>query len=142
MAAYGTNNGQTFTAVFAGSSPLSPAAPSDSSDGQQLPGLGAITVVVSADSGQTLSGAGTLQAYFEDDSLPGRFIRAAWADLTITASGVRDQAFTPYAVATPRGNGKFMWVPNAATFSGGAGLTVTQLGQRNAQLQKQGKWGG
>lgn len=79
-----------------------------------------ITVTACADSGQTLSGAGTLTAYGRDPSV------ALWAalpdlNLTVTSSARRCQTFSGFVVTLPIG--RVTWVPTGVTVSGG-GVTV------------------
>ena len=79
-----------------------------------------ITVTVCADSGQTLSGAGTLTAYNRDESI------ALWAtvpdfNLTVSSSARRCQSFAGFNVDVPVG--RVTWVPTGVTVSGG-GVTV------------------
>lgn len=143
MAVSGTNNGQTFiSSQWGTSSPITGSAPTDAADGQPLNGLAAITLVISAASGKTLSGAGTMQAYLYDNTL-ARWVRLPSADFTVDSTGVQDEAFAPVTVETPRPNGRILWVPVGVTFNSGAGGVVsTQLGQTQTQMHDQGKWGG
>lgn len=57
-----------------------------------------------------------------------RWARSPNADFTVTAD-LRDQAFAPVTVVTPRFS-RIKWVPNGVGFtSGSGGVTVSQLGQ-------------
>lgn len=102
-----------------GGSPCTGAAPTLATDGRTLVNGSGVKVRLCADSGQTLSGAGTLDVYFfdEDDSL--------WAlvpSLAITvpaaASGDRCVVVLTDAVTTVP-TGRVAVVPNAVTLSGG-----------------------
>jgi hypothetical protein len=77
-------------------------------------------VVVEADSGQTLSGAGSLRAYVWNP-FSGVWGRTPNLDLATTTAGVRGLALGNLAVFAPRG--RIAFVPNGVTFSAG-GLTV------------------
>jgi hypothetical protein len=83
-------------------------------------GAKGVVVTVCADSGQTLSGAGTVTAYVRDAQV------ALWSaipdlNFTVTSSARRCQTFTGVAVAYP--TGRITWVPTGVTVSGG-GVTV------------------
>ena len=104
------------------------SAPSGATDGQPVGDLIAVTVVAAADSGQTLSGAGTLQAYIYDAST-GLWSRMPGADLSVTSSAVRSMAFQALDVLGGRA-GRVKWVPTGVTISSG-GVTVHQLGHSN-----------
>lgn len=122
-----TNSGTTASETFGTSSPVSGSAPTASTDGQPLGDLDAVTVVVDAGLGVTLSGAGTLQAYMYDGSV-GVWARALDYDLSVTAT-TRAQSFVAFDIPGGR-NTRFKWVPNAVTFGGGGsgGVAVYQLG--------------
>ena len=64
----GKNYGSSFVETFGTTSPATGTAPTDATDGQPLEGLAAITCVISAAYGETLSGAGGLLAYYCDAS--------------------------------------------------------------------------
>lgn len=101
------------------------SAPSGATDGQSLEDLVAVSVVASADSGQTLSGAGTLQCYLYDPVI-ARWSRAPALDLSCNTASIRDLTFPVMEVLGPRG-GRVKWVPASVTISSG-GVTVHQLG--------------
>lgn len=97
-------------------------------DGARLSDAGAIDVFLAADSGQTLSGAGTLQCWIYNHIIQ-RWARAADFDITVP-NGVasnRDAGFKGPAV----GKGlpvfskfdRIAFAPNGVTVSGG-GVTV------------------
>lgn len=99
-------------------------APTLSTQGQSLVGLKGVSVTVEADSGQTLSGAGTLQAYTWDP------VAAGWArnpdlDLPVTVSAARRQSFLGIWVPAP--TGRIAYAPNGVTVSAG-GVTVYTTG--------------
>lgn len=65
----GLNKGSTFVATYGTSSPIVATAPTDLTDGQPLDGLSAVRCVVSAASGQTLTGGGVLLGYIQDPAV-------------------------------------------------------------------------
>lgn len=140
----GTTSGETYTETYGTTSPVTGSAPTLSTDGQDLVGLAAITVVISSAAATTLSGAGTLLCYLYDASI-GRWARLPSADFSIVTSGlsgVIDVVFDPVIVETPRA-GRIKWVPSAVSFAAGsAGATVTQLGETGNELNIQGRFGG
>jgi hypothetical protein len=100
-------------------------APSAAADGIGLVSPGGwaskgVVVTVCADSGQTLSGAGTLTAWGRDPSV---LLWAANPDLNLSpnTASVRCQSFSALFVAVP--NGRFAWVPTGVTVSSG-GVTI------------------
>jgi hypothetical protein len=125
------NSGQTATETFGTTSPVTGAAPTavDGTDGQPVQDFCAITVVAQVASGQTLSGAGTLQCYVFDPVV-ALWARRVEADLAVnvTIATTRQQCWN-VEIKAPRGQ-YYKWVPNAVTFAGGgsAGVTVYQLG--------------
>lgn len=124
-----TNTNTTASELFGTTSPVTGSAPTLATDGQPLADLDAVSVQISAATGVTLSGAGSLQCYVYDPSV------ALWArmptfDLSVTGT-TRTQAFQALEVIAPR-NARIKWVPSAVTFSAGsAGVTVYQLGFSN-----------
>jgi hypothetical protein len=78
-------------------------------------------VMVCADAGQTLSGAGTLQAYLLDEK-SGLVARNNDLDLSVDEAGDRCQAFPDFAVAGSRAEGRVIFAATGVTVSGG---TVT-----------------
>jgi hypothetical protein len=88
----GTTLGGTYSETFGTTSPVTGSAPTSSTDGQALSGLSAITLVVSAAAGTTLSGAGSMLAYMLDGGvLSPNGIAQANGD-----SGVITTAFLAY----------------------------------------------
>jgi hypothetical protein len=77
-------------------------------------------VVVEADSGQTLSGAGALRAYVWNP-FSGVWGRAPALDLATTTASVRGLALGNLAIFAPRG--RIAFVPNGVTLSSGS-LTI------------------
>jgi len=112
--------------TFQESQILTRAAPTLATEGQALLDLSAITVVVSAELTRTLSGSGTLNAYLYDVDV-GRWARCPGLDLTITISGVQDQAFPALLVAGAR-NSRVLWAASGVTVSGGTTVQISQLG--------------
>lgn len=124
-----TNSGTTASETFGTTSPVTGSAPSGATDGQPLQDLNAITVVVDAGSGVTLSGAGTLDCYVYDAST-AVWSRCPSGDFTLVGipSSQRSIAFEPVDVVCPR-NSRIKWVPTGVTFNtGSAGVGVKQLG--------------
>jgi hypothetical protein len=130
-----TTQGTSAYELFGTTSPVTGSAPTLSTDGQPIQDLIAMTVVVDAGLGVTLSGTGTLQCYIYD-AYVGAWARAKFGDLTVDDTS-RAQVFNAFTVLTPR-NARIKWVPNAVTFAGGGsgGVTVRQLGySRSARGQ-------
>lgn len=108
---------------------LSASAPSGATAGIPLTSLKSIQVAVSADSGATLSGAGTLQAYFYDATF-ARWARVPALDLAVSTASVRDLAFESFAVTGERSGARIAFVPAAVTVSAGTTVRVHILGGR------------
>ena len=83
----------------------------------------AIVVVVSADSGSTISSGGTplLKAYLYVDALD-RWVRAPDLDLTITAAGERSQTWP--AIYAPNKNGRIAYVPSGVVTAAVQRVTI------------------
>lgn len=99
---------------------LTGVAPSASTEGVPLSSAKSYRVVVSAQVGQTLSGAGSLQAYFFSPN-------TGWArdpdlDLTLSVSGFRSQAFSDVLVGPPMG--RMRYVGNGVTVSSGTAVNI------------------
>src|SRR5512146_2909006 len=94
-ATWSSTNGGIGRSVKAVSTTGSADAPTLATEGMSLDGVAAFDVIVSADSGQTLSASGSLLAYVYD-ATPGRWARSKSLDIDLTtcASGVRDAHFT------------------------------------------------
>lgn len=126
MATTSVNTSTAFEA-FGTTSPVTGAAPTLATDGQDLSDLIALGVQVASANGTTLSGAGTLQAWVYDSAV-ALWARAPYLDITVSAT-TQAQAFNPSLVTLPR-KSRIKWVPNGVTFSAGSGgVTVWQLGQ-------------
>lgn len=97
---------------------LTGSAPTLSTDGFPVTDNKGIRVTVVAASGQSLSGGGTLQAYYYQPTA-GAWFRDEDLDLTIPAdaSGQAGWTFGDMQVAVPVG--RAMWVTNGVTVSGG-----------------------
>jgi hypothetical protein len=100
---------------------------SGSTLGNSLPlnGVNAFFVSVEADSGQTLSGAGTLRCLMLDEKTKTVFRNPA-LDLSVTASGVRGMCFPDQKVEVPSGR-SVLYYPDTVTLSAG-GLTIRLRG--------------
>jgi len=85
-------------------------------------------VVVCAESGQTLSGSGTLDAYVWDHSL-GLWIPNNDLNLTVDEAVARCQAF-PDGETRAR-VGRVMYIANNVTVSGGTNVVVSIIGYVN-----------
>jgi hypothetical protein len=121
-----TNNGTTASETFGTTSPVTGSAPTLATDGQPIADLDAITLVIDAGTGVTLSGAGSLLAYMYDPTV-AVWARASDYDITVTAT-TRAQAFASFDVIAGRG-ARLKFIPSAVTFSAGsAGVLVYQLG--------------
>ena len=120
----GTETGSVYQELYGTTSPVTGSAPTLATDGQQMDGLFGISVVASAASGITLSGAGTLLCYVYDQFL-ARWVRFPSLDLSITigAATARDQGYQGYQTVTPR-KARIKWVPSGVTFSSGSGAEV------------------
>jgi hypothetical protein len=99
---------------------LTGSAPTASTEGVSLHFAKSYRIVVSAPVGQTLSGAGTLQAYFYSPN-------TGWArdpdqDLTLSVSGSRSQVFSDVLVGPPMG--RLRYVGNGITVSSGSAVNV------------------
>lgn len=89
-------------------------------DGVNIANLRAIGVIVDADSAQTLSGAGTLQCWYQGP-ITGLWSRMSDLDLSVSLSSVRSQAYASMQI--PASRGRIAWVPSSVTVSAG-GLTI------------------
>ena len=100
----------------------SPAAPTLITEGMSLVRVSGFRVILSAASGQTLSGAGSLDCYLWDDT-NSAWIRNPDLDIDLAAahSGVRRVVFPDQEVTVPYG--RVLYAANGITVSGGT-LTV------------------
>lgn len=106
---------------------LSAAAPSAATDGIPLTGLKSVQITVSADSGQTLSGAGTIRVYLYDSTL-GRWARCPELDMSVSTASVRDLAFAALSMDGERSGARAAFVPNSVTVSSGTTVRVHVFG--------------
>jgi hypothetical protein len=125
MATTWTDNGLSANAVCTTGTE---AAPGTTAHGLALcqPTLGGkrlsgVSVTLAADSGQTLSGAGTLTAYVYHPDL-GMWSRAPDLDLGVTST-VRAQTWFVGTVPVGRPGSRIAYVPTGVTMSAG-GLTA------------------
>lgn len=133
--ATGTKGWAYQSAAFGTTSPVTGSAPTLATDGQDITSLQSITILVEAPASQTLSGAGSLQAYVYfpqaifGTTTPIGWVRMPAADIAVTASGMQRFAFTPYNVVAPVMGGRLAYVPVGVTFNGGSsGVVVYQFG--------------
>lgn len=100
----------------------SDSAPTLAADGMSLQSVAGFRVVLEADSGQTLSGAGALTCFTWDDSIAG-WARLSDADITVPAAIASNRRYgaVSFQVQAPRGRVAF--IANAVTVSAG-GVTV------------------
>jgi hypothetical protein len=120
-----TVNGTTFSE----SQLLTRAAPTLATEGQALKDLSSVTVIVEANTSQTLSGAGSLLAYIYDASpgAPAAWVRMPAMDLSVSTSGVQRMAF-PAVTVTGARNARLLYAASGVTVSSGTTVTVYQLG--------------
>lgn len=97
--------------------PLSNSAPTAASEGMSLGGVRGFRVSVCAQVGQTLSGTGTLLAYWYD-SVAALWMRNPALDWSVTATGVRCQVFPDQRVVAASA-GRVFYATSALTVSGG-----------------------
>lgn len=103
-------------------SPATRAAPTTVDEGMSLENVDGFRVMVSAASGETLSGAGNLRAYLWDTDLAA-WIRNPELDIAVTTSGQRRLVFADQEVKVP--SGRVLYAADGITFSAGtAGVTV------------------
>lgn len=106
---------------------LTRAAPTTSTaDGVPLEGLEGLTLVVQADSGATLSGGGTLDAYLYDGYL-ALWFRCPELDVTSISSAVRQASYN-FIVAASKPSERVMWKCTSVTTSAGTTARVYILG--------------
>lgn len=96
-------------------------APTTQYEGMGLYGVTSYRLTACAASGQTLSGAGTLQAY-GFNSAENVWVRNPGLDQSVTASGKQCQAFPDFLVGIQYGRVRF--VSSGVTVSGGSTLDV------------------
>lgn len=114
---------RTTGSVTCAGSPCTGSAPNATTDGATLAQLRAMSIRLCADSGQTLSGAGTLDVYSMDEA------DSIWSivpDLEITLDAKVNGKRCAVVLSdreTPLGTNRVAVVPNAVTLSGG-NLTI------------------
>jgi len=100
------------------------AAPVSNAEGMGLKSVRGYRVSACAATGQTLSGAGTLQAYW-CDAISGLCMRNKDLDLSVSASGVQCQVWADFQVGQVTQNlDSVVFAASSVTVSGGATLTV------------------
>lgn len=109
---------------------LTRAVPTTStSDGVPMKDMDAITVVLEADSGATISGGGSLVCYLYDPTVAAWF-RSAENDVTsITPSAVRRASFN-FVVSGARSATRVMWACSSVTTSAGTTARLFIIGAR------------
>lgn len=110
--------------------PLTRSPPTLPTEGQPLKPFrgGAVTVVVEAPEGQTLSAGGRMECWVWDDVVNGWCrLKSPGIDCAITVNGIRRQMFPSVMMSTPR-DGKILWASNGIVTSGGTGIKLYQLG--------------
>ena len=110
------------------------AAPTVAAEGLDLGGAKGIRLSVCAASGQTLSGAGTMRAWYYSPKA-AKWMRNPGLDFVVTASGVQCQVFPDLLATVNQDGSKVIWAADAVTVSGGAALVVRHLVQFDG-------WGG
>lgn len=113
---------------------LTAAAPSASTDGMDSTGIKGYRVTLCATSGNTLSGAGTLHAYYFSVPAGGLWTRNPGLDLPVTVTATscagaacRCQTF-PDLEAQSKIKGRVKWATSAVTVSGGTTVDVNVEG--------------
>lgn len=95
---------------------LTRAAPTLVTEGMSLRDIDGYRPAICADSGQTLSGAGTLTAYVWDVDL-ALWVKNPTLNLAVTNSAVRCQAFPDVEVRVP--SGRVLYAATGVTVSSG-----------------------
>lgn len=101
------------------------SAPTVASEGMSLQSVAGFKVVLEADSGQTLSGAGSLACFTWDDSIAG-WARLSDADITVPAAITSNRRYgaVSFQVQAPRG--RIAFIASSVTVSAG-GLTLYMI---------------
>lgn len=102
------------------------AAPTLATDGMDISDATGWRVIVSADSGQTLSGAGTVQIWLWSIAL-GRWVRNKQLDYSVAETGVRDAGSPDFAAYA--GFGRVFPQVAGVTSSGGNITTSAEAGR-------------
>jgi hypothetical protein len=98
------------------------SAPTLVTDGLNLYQVRGFRVMVCAEATRTLSGAGSLQAYYYHPT-SGLWMRNPSLDLSVTASSVRCQVFPDQRVAAV-GSGRVFYNTASVTVSAGTNVTI------------------
>lgn len=106
---------------------LTGSAPSATTDGYSLGDLVTYQMSVCAQSGATLSGAGTLQAYVYS-SAQAAWTRSPALDLTVNVSAATAQCQAWLNLPVYVHSGRIKYVPNAVTVSAGTTVSVALEG--------------
>lgn len=102
---------------------LTRAAPTTTADGVPLsPELDTLTLVVEADSGETISGGGAMRGYLYDDFVTA-WVRCAELDWSTITAGARRVSINFVALGSRKG-ARVMWAADAVTVSGGTTVRV------------------
>lgn len=101
--------------------------PSTATEGMYLGDISHFRVSICAASGQTLSGAGTLQAW-RYDTRNGIWERNNDLDQTVDGSGKRCQAFPDFTVGVHNAD-RVLFAASGVTVSGGSAVDVRVEGQ-------------
>lgn len=108
---------------FSETQALTRAAPATATLGMALGGVKSFRLSVCAASGQTLTGAGTLDVWLYDS------VDALWKlntglELAVDASGVRCQVFPDFPVDVSKDGTRVLPATNSVTVSGGTTVVV------------------
>lgn len=106
---------------------LTAAAPTLVTEGLSLDSIDGFRVILSAPSGQTLAGAGTLKAYYWDTTYE-EWVRNPDLDIEVTSShaSVRRVVFADQAVFAPVG--RLYYAASAVTVSSGTTVDIRIVG--------------
>lgn len=114
---------RTTLSTTCASTTCSGTAPSGATAGAPIAQATAVLVRVCADESATLSGAGSLQAYFRDET-DGLWSRAPGLDKALSAADSGERCATFPGTEVHVSYGRLSWVPSGVTLSTGD-LTVT-----------------
>lgn len=121
LSAAGQTDPPAMTRKWSESQALTRAAPTLTTEGLDLSDIAGFRVTVCAASGQTLAGAGALQAYVYDNDL-ALWTRNPSLDITISTAGARCLTFADIQTVVATGRGLF--AATGVTVSGGTTVTV------------------
>lgn len=94
--------------------------PTASTPGMRMSGVCAVRIVVSADSGQTLSGAGTMKFHYSGPRLGGRYAENVRVTIPVPAAAASKRDVVLDDVQIMVGYGKLYVEAESVTVSGGA----------------------